>query len=195
MESRQVVGFAFEPEYSEEEIARMEADKCTEEAESRSCSRTFGTGRLVFVRGLSYYADCRRKVCVAGKMNLRFQRWNRCNTRRVGPITLSERFGTLCLNQDVLPQALMTIHDTLRNGQLENNIQHRPAIFRIKPSSLCITRRQCLCLYYFFTKYLHILCFHHGCCWLYCPGRAWFFMVRVSFRDIKQAILPCKLFV
>ena len=34
MESRQVVGFAFEPEYSEEEIARMEADRCTEEAES-----------------------------------------------------------------------------------------------------------------------------------------------------------------
>ena len=136
-----------------------------------------------------------RKVCVAGKMNLRFQRWNRCNTRRVGPITLSERFGKLCLNQDVLPLALMTIHDTLRNGQLENNIQHRQDIFRIKPSSLCIARRQWLCLYYFFTKYLHILCFHHGCCWLYCPGRAWFFMVRVSFRDIKQAILPCKLFV
>ncbi len=34
MESRQVVGFAFEPEYSEDEIARMEADRCTEEAES-----------------------------------------------------------------------------------------------------------------------------------------------------------------
>ena len=34
MESRQVVGFAFEPEYSEEEIARMKADRCTEEAES-----------------------------------------------------------------------------------------------------------------------------------------------------------------
>ena len=64
-------------------------------------------------------------------------------------ITLSERFGTLCLNQDVLTLALMTIHDTLRNGQLENNIQNRQAIFRNKPSSLCIARRQCLCLYYF----------------------------------------------
>ena len=38
---------------------------------------------------------------------------------------------------------------------------------------------------------------HHGCCWLYYPGRAWawFVMVRVSFSDIKQALQPCKLFV
>ena len=58
MESRQVVGFAFEPEYSEEEIARMKADRCTEEAESSDetdDSADHAAGRLrkcrlVFVR-------------------------------------------------------------------------------------------------------------------------------------------------
>ena len=34
MESRQVFGFGFEPEYSEEEMARMDAPRCIEEAES-----------------------------------------------------------------------------------------------------------------------------------------------------------------
>ena len=43
----------------------------------------------------------------------------------------------------------MTIHDTLRNGPLENNIQNRQAIFQIKPSSLCIARRKMLYLDYF----------------------------------------------
>ena len=33
MESRQVFGFAFDPEYSEEEIARMDAHRCIEEAD------------------------------------------------------------------------------------------------------------------------------------------------------------------
>ena len=68
----------------------MEADRCTEEAESSDeiddgadhavwemstgvCARAIGLCRLS------------RKVCVALKMNLRFQRWNRCNTRRVSP--------------------------------------------------------------------------------------------------------------
>ena len=33
MESRQVFGFAFDPEYSEEETARMDAHRCIEEAD------------------------------------------------------------------------------------------------------------------------------------------------------------------
>ena len=33
MESRQVFGFAFDPEYSEEEMARMDAHRCIEEAD------------------------------------------------------------------------------------------------------------------------------------------------------------------
>ena len=33
MESRQVFGFAFDPEYSEEEMARMDAQRCIEEAD------------------------------------------------------------------------------------------------------------------------------------------------------------------
>ena len=33
MESRQVFGFAFDPEYSEEEMARMDAHRCLEEAD------------------------------------------------------------------------------------------------------------------------------------------------------------------
>ena len=33
MESRQAFGFAFDPEYSEEEMARMDAHRCTEEAD------------------------------------------------------------------------------------------------------------------------------------------------------------------
>ena len=44
-------------------------------------------------------------------------------------------------------------------------------------------------LFFYEVFAVHILCFHLGCCWLYCPGRAWFVMVSVSFRDIKQAIL------
>ena len=33
MESRQVFGFVFDPEYSEEEMARMDAHRCIEEAD------------------------------------------------------------------------------------------------------------------------------------------------------------------
>ena len=33
MESRQVFGFAFDPEYSEEEMTRMDAHRCIEEAD------------------------------------------------------------------------------------------------------------------------------------------------------------------
>ena len=33
MESRQVFGFAFDPEYSEEEMDRMDAHRCIEEAD------------------------------------------------------------------------------------------------------------------------------------------------------------------
>ena len=33
MESRQIFGFAFDPEYSEEEMARMDAHRCIEEAD------------------------------------------------------------------------------------------------------------------------------------------------------------------
>ena len=33
MESRQVFGFTFDPEYSEEEMARMDAHRCIEEAD------------------------------------------------------------------------------------------------------------------------------------------------------------------
>ena len=154
MESRQVVGFSFEPEYSEEEIARMEADRCTEEAESSDETddgADHAAGRLANVdwcscdgcRIMSTVEEslcCRENEPTVSKME---------SMQHLSCITLSERFGTLCLNQDVLTLALMTIHDTLRNGPLENNIQNRQAIFRIKPSSLCIARRQFLCLYYF----------------------------------------------
>ena len=33
MESRQVFGFAFDPEYSEDEMSRMDAHRCIEEAD------------------------------------------------------------------------------------------------------------------------------------------------------------------
>ena len=37
MESRQVFGFAFDPEYSEEKMARMDAHRCIEEADLKLC--------------------------------------------------------------------------------------------------------------------------------------------------------------
>ena len=43
MESRQVFGFAFDPEYSEEETARMDAHRCIEEADfNNALIRGFG---------------------------------------------------------------------------------------------------------------------------------------------------------
>ena len=49
MESRQVFGFAFEPEYSEKEMARMDAPRCIEEAESSDATdegADYAAGRL-----------------------------------------------------------------------------------------------------------------------------------------------------
>ena len=53
MVSRQEVGFAFEPEYSDEELAQMDADKGKEEAESSD-----ETGS--YVEGADYAAEVGR---------------------------------------------------------------------------------------------------------------------------------------
>ena len=129
MESRQGFGFAFEPEYSEEEIARMDALGCIEAESSDTTDEgaDHDAGRL----GNMDWCSCERcqimptveeSLCCRGNepavSKMEAMQHQSC-------ITLSERFGTLCLDQDVLTLALMTIHDTLRKGPLEYNIQNR----------------------------------------------------------------------
>ena len=130
MESRQVVGFAFEPEYSKEEIARMDAHRCIGEAESSDATgedADHAAGRLgnvdwcscegcLIMPTVEESLGCRGNEPAVSKME---------SMQHSSCITLSECFGTLCLDQDVLTLALMTIHDTLRKGPLENNIQNR----------------------------------------------------------------------
>ena len=52
MESRQVFGFAFVPEYSEEEMARMDAHRCIEEADLCDFNNALIRGFGMIIAGL-----------------------------------------------------------------------------------------------------------------------------------------------
>ena len=53
MESRQVFGFAFDPEYSEEEMARMDAHRCIEEADLCAFNNALIRGFGMLLQGCS----------------------------------------------------------------------------------------------------------------------------------------------
>ena len=54
MESRQVFGFAFDPEYSEEEMARMDAHRCIEEADLCDFNNALISGFGMLLQGSKF---------------------------------------------------------------------------------------------------------------------------------------------
>ena len=54
MESCQVFGFAFDPEYSEEEMARMVAHRCIEEADLCDFNNALIRGFGMLLQGSKY---------------------------------------------------------------------------------------------------------------------------------------------